>query len=1048
MREKLLIKLARIHVNHPWRMLSLVIILTLVFGVLSEHLQVTLRWADLLPSGDRRTVQFNKVIEEFVSSTSIIVVVQGEEYRIKQFADELAPKLVTLVDTTQNSSLQKQVEEKQQQIQQLATNKRAEEKIGNLRAEIEQLKSKMNRKLIQRVDYKTEIDFLRNHGLLLVKADDLENLKDVFTDPNLSGLLFNINNSMEKEYVGKEESISTRQKEDQAVVFLDGIQSLVSLLQQSANGEAISGQEVHQAVDKFLIGEPYYLSYDKKALILNAIPNFTMFDTDLLVIGTDAVQTEIDQLLKKYPDVQAGLTGFVPIGRDEMVYSQQSLGYTTVIAVIAILALLIISFRMWVAPLFTIFNLLVGIVWAIGTATVIVGQLNIMTQMMAVILLGLGIDFSIHIISNFTEWRAVGDSIATAMEKTFLKSGKGVITGALTTAAAFLTMSISSSRGMKEMGMVTGFGLLAILLATLLLLPIFLVLRERFIESRRHVTNIDKHLKFLSIFYLMFHSLLALITFLVLSKLGWQNLNNLSISLKIVLIILITFALTGIISGFGLIRRGSWAVVIVRVLGYINLLIFPIGTVLGIYTIWILMEIKERIPQDISFHSIGTTAENLSKQYIYTIVASLIITIFLIWSATRITFDQNYLNVEAKGLTSVALQDTVMDKFDMSMDYAMVISDNVEESRQFAEAYRKMGSVAMSEDISLYLPSPMQQQKRIPHIIDIHESMATASIRPALRTDEIPLLTTEIKRLEMNIMEMQDMAFLGGQDKVDNKCKKIVGDPDKPGSINMIQQLLTILAARQSDAVVSLSQLQRLMAPYFKQSVLEMCSTAPIQLKDLPVTVLDRYSNEKRDKFLVTVFPAGNGWKDAAFLHQFVDDLDRVTDKATGMPPVFLALIQVIGRDGMNAMLLTVIIVFLLLWLDFGSVRYALMALVPLAAGVIWMVGLMHLTGQQFTVMNVMGLPMILGIGIDDGVHIVHRWLHEGRGKIFTVFASTGKAILLTSLTTMLAFGSLIFSIWRGFGHLGAALFVGVGACFLTTVMILPGIIGWIERDR
>lgn len=91
---------------------------------------------------------------------------------------------------------------------------------------------------------------------------------------------------------------------------------------------------------------------------------------------------------------------------------------------------------------------------------------------------------------------------------------------------------------------------------------------------------------------------------------------------------------------------------------------------------------------------------------------------------------------------------------------------------------------------------------------------------------------------------------------------------------------------------------------------------------------------------------------------------------------------------------------------------------------------------------------MILGIGIDDGVHIVHRWRIEGKGKTRTVFSSTGKAILLTSLTTMLAFGSLIFSIWRGFGQLGGALFLGVGACFLTTVIVLSGIIGLVERKK
>jgi len=76
----------------------------------------------------------------------------------------------------------------------------------------------------------------------------------------------------------------------------------------------------------------------------------------------------------------------------------------------------------------------------------------------------------------------------------------------------------------------------------------------------------------------------------------------------------------------------------------------------------------------------------------------------------------------------------------------------------------------------------------------------------------------------------------------------------------------------------------------------------------------------------------------------------------------------------------------------------------------------------------------------------VHRWRLEGRGKVNKIFASTGKAILLTSITTMLGFGSLIFSVWRGFASLGFAMFIGVGACFLSTVIILPGIIGLMER--
>lgn len=945
MRDDLLKKLAYWHATYPWRMLAVVAVLTIIFVMLAEQISVTMRWSDLLPSDDKRTIEFNEIIDEFVTATSIIVVVQGDEKRMEQFADELASRLLTAVDTSKNTINRVKIAKLEEKIAALKERGGNEKKITRLKSEIQTLQERINKKLIQRVDYKAEVDFLKNHGLMLLKEKDLKNLKDIFTDPNLTGLLVNINNSMEKEYVGQEESISTRAKEDQAVMFLDGIDAFLQLMKKYIQNKDVSDKEVQESVDKLLIGEPYFISYDKKALILNAIPNFTVLDTDLLVSGTEVVQSILDDLLKKYPDLKAGLTGFIPIGHDEMVYSQQSLGYTSLIAFIAILLLLIISFRMWVAPILAMVNLMVGIIWAIGVAAAVVGQLNIMTQMMAVILLGLGIDFAIHIISGFTECRAAGDSIAGAMEKTFLRSGKGVITGALTTAFAFLTLIISSSRGMKELGIVTGTGLMAILLTTLLFLPVMLVFRERRLDRQR--------------------------------------------------------------------AKGKS---------------------------------KKVIQRDISFRFLGNVAQSLGNHYIFTILAAIIITILLAWSGSKITFDQNYLNVEPEGLTSITLQDTVLEKFDLSMDYAMILADDVDESREVAKKLREMGSVATTEDISLYLPSKQEQENRIPHILEVKNAIQRAPIYRRISISAIPGIIREIERLQMNIMEMQDMAFLGGQDKVDNKCKEIVGDPEISNSKNMVAELLALLRNDPETDAKNLSELQQMLAPYFKESVMKMCSIEPIHLKNLPESILDRYSNKRRDKFLVTVYAAGSIWSNADFLKQFVNDLERVSDKATGMPPVFYALVEIIGRDGRNAIFLTLVIIFLLLWADFRSVRHALMAMLPLGMGMLWMIGLMYLTGQQLTVMNVMGLPMILGIGIDDGVHIIHRWVHEGKGKLRVVFASTGKAILLTSLTTMLAFGSLIFSIWRGFGHLGAALFVGVGACFITTVLFLAGIIGWIER--
>ena len=99
------------------------------------------------------------------------------------------------------------------------------------------------------------------------------------------------------------------------------------------------------------------------------------------------------------------------------------------------------------------------------------------------------------------------------------------------------------------------------------------------------------------------------------------------------------------------------------------------------------------------------------------------------------------------------------------------------------------------------------------------------------------------------------------------------------------------------------------------------------------------------------------------------------------------------------------------------------------------MVGLMKTFGMMFTLVNLMGIPMIVGIGIDDGVHLLHRYRVEGLTKTPIVLKSTGKAIMLTSITTMVGFGSLMLAKYRGFGSLGSLLVLGVFACFMTRLM-------------
>jgi predicted RND superfamily exporter protein len=147
--------------------------------------------------------------------------------------------------------------------------------------------------------------------------------------------------------------------------------------------------------------------------------------------------------------------------------------------------------------------------------------------------------------------------------------------------------------------------------------------------------------------------------------------------------------------------------------------------------------------------------------------------------------------------------------------------------------------------------------------------------------------------------------------------------------------------------------------------------------------------------------------------------------------------------DGRKAALVALMVIAVLLLIHFRG-PLGLLAIIPLAVGSLVMLGLMYVLGMTYNYMNLIATPIILGIGIDDGVHALHRYREDGVGgqrQIARSFQSVGKAILLTSLTTMIGFGSVALYEMRGMASFGQVLLMGVGACFLTTVFVLPAVL-------
>src|SRR5438445_3692186 len=108
-------------------------------------------------------------------------------------------------------------------------------------------------------------------------------------------------------------------------------------------------------------------------------------------------------------------------------------------------------------------------------ATLVIGHLNILTITFAPMLIGLAIDFGVHLVTRYEEELRHGKSEQEAIEKAIVFTGQGIFTGCFTTAGAFFAMAITDFRGIQEMGVISGGGLLICLIPMMTMLPVLLL---------------------------------------------------------------------------------------------------------------------------------------------------------------------------------------------------------------------------------------------------------------------------------------------------------------------------------------------------------------------------------------------------------------------------------------------------------------------------------------------------------------------------------------------------------------------------------------------
>ena len=171
-----------------------------------------------------------------------------------------------------------------------------------------------------------------------------------------------------------------------------------------------------------------------------------------------------------------------------------------------------------------------------------------------------------------------------------------------------------------------------------------------------------------------------------------------------------------------------------------------------------------------------------------------------------------------------------------------------------------------------------------------------------------------------------------------------------------------------------------------------------------------------------------------------------VAPKATGTPVQLYFYTELLKKSYIEAAWWALAAIVVLVFLHFRRIGSVVLSLLPVAIGTIWVMGFMGWAGIPFNPANIMMLPLVIGIGVTNGIHILNRFAEEQNPGILA--KSTGKAVLVSALTTIAGFGSLVVADHRGIRSLGSIMAAGTAACMVAGLTSLPALLTLQERRK
>lgn len=619
--------------------------------------------------------------------------------------------------------------------------------------------------------------------------------------------------------------------------------------------------------------------------------------------------------------IQVRMTGDVALAYEEMALVQSqamSAGMASFVMVAAILLFALRSLRVILAALL---SLIVGLVITAAFATLAIGHLNLLSVAFAVLFIGLGIDFGVHLCMGYQESLSEGRDHAAALRQASSKVGSSLVLCACTTAIGFYVFIPTDFSGVAELGLISGTGMFVSLFCSFTVLPALLSVRLREESAERAAKRVRRNL-------------------------------------------VPTFPTR-----------------------------YP-----GVITVVAL------------------------------VVAGCALTLL-----PQAHFDQNPLLVRDPSAESVQAFEELLAQSRTSPWSLNAVRPDLESAESLAEALEELPTVDGAHSVTSFVPENQEEK------LAIIEEVAVFLAPPPRQDGQVSAPTyAEV------IAALRDFRTELGRLVGEAGAEREAGIPPSVGPVHASLSgfLESLESASQADAQESLAILEEgLLGSLGSQldRISRALAVGPITLEALPDDLVTRMISAS-GMIRVRIFPSED-LTDPAALERFVSSVRSVAPRATGSAVAIHAASREVVKSLRQAFTSAVIAIGALLFLIWRAVGDTMMVMAPMVlAGLLTAAGAVVM-GVPFNFADVIVLPLLLGIGVDTSIHLVHRARQAAPEDGDLLRTSTANAVVFSAATTIASFGSLAFATHRGMASLGQLLTLGVALTVICNLVVLPALL-------